>query len=201
MAVTPNYSWPIPVATDLVKDGYAAIADLGDAIDTTVFGLGGSGLTLISTTTIGTTVSSVTVTGAFSATYENYKIIVSDGVSSAGCDLAMKLGATTTAYYFSRMYCNVQTSGTTFQGIGNTTSFAYIGKGSASGLMAIMDVLSPFTAKPTNVTAAISTTTTSGDAGTFAGVLTNTTSYTDFTITPNTGTLTGGTIRVYGYAK
>jgi hypothetical protein len=33
-------------------------------------------LTLISTTTIGTTVSSVTVTNAFSATYDNYKIIL-----------------------------------------------------------------------------------------------------------------------------
>jgi hypothetical protein len=39
MAVTPNYGWPVPVATDYVKDGYAAIADLGDAIDATVFGL------------------------------------------------------------------------------------------------------------------------------------------------------------------
>jgi hypothetical protein len=62
MAVTPNYSWPVPVATDLVKDGYAAIADLGDAIDATVFGLPSSGMTLISTTTIGTAVSSVNVT-------------------------------------------------------------------------------------------------------------------------------------------
>jgi hypothetical protein len=39
MAVTPNYGWPVPVATDFVKDGYEAIADLGDAIDATVFGL------------------------------------------------------------------------------------------------------------------------------------------------------------------
>jgi hypothetical protein len=35
MATTPNYGWPIPVATDYVKDGYANIADLGDAIDAT----------------------------------------------------------------------------------------------------------------------------------------------------------------------
>jgi hypothetical protein len=51
MAVTPNYSWPIPVATDYVKDGYDAIADLGNAIDTTVAGLA-SGLTLITTATL-----------------------------------------------------------------------------------------------------------------------------------------------------
>jgi hypothetical protein len=40
-------------------------------------------LTLIKTQTIGTAVSSVTVTGAFSTTYDNYKIIVSGGVASA----------------------------------------------------------------------------------------------------------------------
>lgn len=49
MAVTPNYSWPIPVATDYVKDGYDAIADLGNAIDTTVAGLPSGALTLVST--------------------------------------------------------------------------------------------------------------------------------------------------------
>jgi hypothetical protein len=41
MAVTPNYSWPVPVATDFVKDGWEAISDLGNAIDTTVAGIGG----------------------------------------------------------------------------------------------------------------------------------------------------------------
>ena len=33
MAVTPNYSWPVPVNTDYVKDGAEAIKDLGDAVD------------------------------------------------------------------------------------------------------------------------------------------------------------------------
>lgn len=51
MAVTPNYSWPVPVATDYVKDGWEAISDLGNAIDTTVAGLG-SGLTKIATNTL-----------------------------------------------------------------------------------------------------------------------------------------------------
>lgn len=37
MGSTANYSWPTPEATDLVKDGWEAIKDLGDAIDTTVF--------------------------------------------------------------------------------------------------------------------------------------------------------------------
>jgi hypothetical protein len=51
MAVTPNYSWPVPVATDYVKDGWEAISDLGNAIDTTVATLG-SGLTKINSFTL-----------------------------------------------------------------------------------------------------------------------------------------------------
>ena len=36
MGTTTNYGWPTPVATDYVTDGWDAIKDLGDAIDTTV---------------------------------------------------------------------------------------------------------------------------------------------------------------------
>jgi hypothetical protein len=59
MAVTPNYGWPVPVATDYVKDGYAAIADLGDAIDATVYGQS-SALVLVKSQVIGSAVASVT---------------------------------------------------------------------------------------------------------------------------------------------
>jgi hypothetical protein len=34
--VTPIYNWPVPVSTDLVKDGATAIESLGDAIDSTM---------------------------------------------------------------------------------------------------------------------------------------------------------------------
>jgi hypothetical protein len=52
MGTTTNNGWPTPVATDLVKDGWEAIKDLGDAIDTTlgVYAPSTSGLTLINTT-------------------------------------------------------------------------------------------------------------------------------------------------------
>lgn len=36
MATTTNYGWPTPVSTDYVTDGWDAIKDLGDAIDTTL---------------------------------------------------------------------------------------------------------------------------------------------------------------------
>lgn len=39
MATTPNFSWPTPNDTDLVRNGAEAIRDLGNAIDNSVFNL------------------------------------------------------------------------------------------------------------------------------------------------------------------
>jgi hypothetical protein len=199
MATTPNYGWPIPVATDYVKDGYANIADLGDAIDATVFGLGGGGgLTLISTTTIGTTVSSVNVTSAFSATYDNYKIMVSGGVGSTATYTTLKLGATATGYYSAQAgytYGNSVAS----VGFGNQATFNRCGYGSSDTIFMNCELQNPFNAKFTVANWFWNIANSTGEMGVGGGALVNTTSYTDFTIAPTSGTLTGGTIRVYGY--
>ena len=78
---TPNYGWPVPTSTDYVKDGATAIEALGDAIDATVFGLG-QGLKLINTTTIGTTVSSIVFNDVFTATYKNYLVHINTSNST-----------------------------------------------------------------------------------------------------------------------
>ena len=67
---TPNYGWPVPTSTDYVKDGATAIEALGDAIDATVFGLGG-GMTLLSTTTLSG--ASVTIS-SINQTYKSLEI-------------------------------------------------------------------------------------------------------------------------------
>jgi hypothetical protein len=53
MGTTTNNGWPTPVATDLVKDGWEAIKDLGDAIDTTlgVYSPGGKLVQIVNATT------------------------------------------------------------------------------------------------------------------------------------------------------
>ena len=38
---TPNFGWPVPTSTDLVKDGATAMEALGDAIDTSMVDLKG----------------------------------------------------------------------------------------------------------------------------------------------------------------
>jgi hypothetical protein len=88
---TPNFNWPIPEDTDLVKDGAKAIRDLGNAIDTSAQDFGG-GLVHIETVTTGGNVTSFSVNDVFSSTYDNYKIIMyGTGVSGTSCDMRLRV--------------------------------------------------------------------------------------------------------------
>jgi hypothetical protein len=156
------------------------------------------GLVLVKTQTIGSAVASVAVTDAFSATYENYLITVSGGTtSSGGTNLELTFGATATGYYSQLIYA---TWGNTplAAGASNTTRFTYAGGGYSGGLSMSCYVGSPNLAKTTSVGSAVMA---DGFGGNFNGTLQDSTQYTGFTITSSNGTLTGGTIYVYGYAK
>jgi hypothetical protein len=77
MGTTTNNGWTYPESTDLVKDGATAIQTLADDIDTTlgVYAPSSSGLTLINTTSF-SGVSSQSINDVFSATYENYVVVM-----------------------------------------------------------------------------------------------------------------------------
>jgi hypothetical protein len=91
MAITPNYSWPLPDDTDLVKDGAEAIRDLGNAIDTTVDGLG-VGLVHIETQTF-SAVSSVDFDNVFTSDYRHYRLVLYVNASTGGDNLALRVSA------------------------------------------------------------------------------------------------------------
>jgi len=158
--------------------------------------VGVSGLTLITAQTIGSAVASVTVSNAFSATYDAYKITVTGGVASAANEeFTLKLGASTTGYYSALTYTsynNTPAGG----GSSNGSTFFYLGGASTNGLNLNCELQNPFLAKYTSFQSANVLT---NRAGASAGIHQVATSYTDFTLAPNSGTLTGGTIRVYGY--
>ena len=146
--------------------------------------------------TIGSAVSSVAVTNAFSATYDSYKIIVSGGASSSAAGLTLALGATATGYYGGGAY-STWAGTVSALAVNNGTRWTYAGGyNSTNGLFMNVDLVSPFTANPTRFSSGYMD---SLGAGNSSGYLNNTTSYTDFTIVPTSGTLTGGTIRIYGY--
>lgn len=174
---------------------------MGNAI--TVGNFVPTGLVLVKTQVIGTTVSSVEVTGAFSSTYDTYKITISGGVGSTTQNIGLKFGATATGYFSSYFRTNSY-SNSAYDGQinNNTASFPDIGFGSTGSLFLSVEVLNANLAKPTFVNAPyIRSDTTAIGAGQQSGFLAGTTQYTAFTLTPSTGTMTGGTIRVYGYAN
>jgi hypothetical protein len=121
--------------------------ELLSSSDTNTY-LANSGLVYVTSATIGTAVSSVAVANAFSATYDNYKIVAHGGIGNTFQAISMTLTGAATSYY------QILASGN------------YIGS----------------------------------VAGTIAGYHAQTTAYTGFTIA-TAGTMTGGTITVYGYRK
>jgi hypothetical protein len=159
------------------------------------------GLWLVKTQVVGTTVSSVTVTDAFSADYDNYKVVYTNGVSSASADMRLTLGASSASYYGGLIF-NRPNAATPSGIANNNTAFWQYGGGlsNANGIINSFELYQPFLARRTGIYSQIIHTEGAGSAlGTFAGFHDVASSFTAFTLTPNTGTITGGTIRVYGY--
>jgi hypothetical protein len=123
--VTPNFNWPVPTSTDLVKDGATAIEALGDSIDASLVDLKGgttgqvlsknsntdmdfvwvtdaagdiTGVTVTSPITGGGTSGTVTV-GILSGTTSNLGAVqLSDSTSSTSTTLAATANAVKTTY-------------------------------------------------------------------------------------------------------
>jgi len=157
------------------------------------------GLWLIKSQTIGTTVSSVTVSDVFSSDFDNYKIIVKGGTVSADCNLLMTLGSTTTGYYWAGN--GLLYAATTLNGGSVNGSSWFAGYGRTAGLSSMLDLCNPYLSDESYFTTSSAQMATNGGAIYVGGYLNNTTSYTAFTITTSTGTMTGGTIDVYGYRR
>jgi hypothetical protein len=154
-----------------------------------------NGLTLVKSQVIGSAVAAVTVSDAFSATYDNYLITVNGGVSSTANVGRLTLGAAVTGYKYNLIYA-------TFGGsiaLETNASATYLNSaicGTTNTLQGEAFLQGPFLTQNTFYKSLYVTASESGQA---TGYLNNTTSYTAFTITASGGTFTGGTIRVYGY--
>jgi hypothetical protein len=159
--------------------------------------LANSGLVYVTSATVGSAVASVTVSNAFNSTYDAYKIVMAGGSSSADCNLKLQLGASTTGYYSAGAIILYSTAGAFFGADNNAASWTQAGYSIASnGYGGSIELVNPFLAKYTYIQNLVG----GGSAGgQRTGVHQVATSYSAFTITPDAGTLTGGTITVYGY--
>lgn len=157
-----------------------------------------AGLVLVKSVTIGSGVSSVTVTDAFDSRFDNYQVVMTGVDSSVLSDVYVTVGSKTTGYYGSGIRTYYTSTTITVVNRNNGTAwFAGQFPTNAAGQQTLTfgnpyNSLKPVTFQAQGVAGGY-TLFFMGDGGSA------TTSYSDFTITPGTGTITGGTIRVYGY--
>jgi hypothetical protein len=146
--------------------------------------------------TAGSGVSSVTVNGAFSSAYDNYKIIVSGGTGAANSNaLNLQLGSTNTNYNWVLSYAGYASGGPSYVRGNAGSLFNYLGNLNIDGLAACIELQNPFLAKNTFISAPYAD---ALNTGTFTGFQNSTTSFTSFTLGGST-TFTGAVIRIYGY--
>jgi hypothetical protein len=158
------------------------------------------GLWLVSTTTIGSAVASVTVSDVFSADFDNYKIIISGGVgSTAGQLVNMTLGSTATGYYFGGYAAVWSTPSLQVLSGTNTTSWSRVAIANTNSINGEIELFCPNLAKRTIYNARYIQNQTDGNSVGSGGFVDNATQYTGFTLTAASGTMTGGTVKVYGY--
>lgn len=157
------------------------------------------GLWLVKTQTVGTGVSFVDVTAAFSSTYDNYVIAyanVDASVNAGGLFFRFGTNASpvTTNYKFAGLFSGY--TGTNLNLNQNNPGYWEVGGTNTNNASAVFTVHGPNLAAHTTFSTQFART---DAAFVISGIHEATTQHTGFHLYPASGTLTGGTIRVYGY--
>ena len=158
-------------------------------------------LTFIKSQVIGSGVQTVTVTNAFSTTYDDYRIVISNTTLSGGSIIYLQInGSTSTTYSSSGQSINYAAATVTNDFVSSSSlGFALAGLLGTSSSTLTADIFSPFLSTTSQTVSRYASNTIQS---TWGGNDAGTSSSTNFTLDINsTFTFTGGTIYVYGYAK
>jgi hypothetical protein len=157
------------------------------------------GLTRVLTQTIGSAVSTVVVNNAFSTIYDNYKVLITGSTASVeGTSVRLSLSGSTGNTYNWAGGIQIYNGTNTFTGSSSTNSFQVSNTGLANSTHIELTFMSPFISTATGFVSQFGS---SSSAGRYGGFDNNAVSHTGFTFFAGTGTLTGGTVSVYGYRK
>jgi hypothetical protein len=158
------------------------------------------GLWLVKSQTITGTPSSTVVSSAFSSDYDHYRIVISNLQVSVSAQLRMTFGSTVAGYYYGNPLTTM--AGGAYEK-NNGTNVAFLDLGSINSNWTNdfnFDVFAPNKATLTKVNGfGYSNSAQYGGLG--SGLVDGTTQYTAFTITCSGGTMSAGTIQVFGYRK
>ena len=166
------------------------------------------GLVLLNTTTIGSAVSSVIISNCFSASYENYKLVINNGTAvsgdNVGFDFKLRTSSTSSSTGYYGVGANAGTGSIQTFNLANTASFQVAAYDNTSPTLnaVTIDLFQPFTATATKIfSQSIGTDSTATQTRGFTqqGFHNVATSYESIEFLTSSGTITGGTIRVYGY--
>lgn len=156
------------------------------------------GLQLVSTTTIGTGVFAVPVNNCFSATFDSYKILIQINHSNASNQVVMQLNNNVGANYFITGVF-FSWGSTTVSGYAPFAESAWrISANDLAGTPTslLINLMNPFLMRRKH---GASSSLSANGTSTFNIMNNSTASNTGFTISKAGATMTGGTIRVYGY--
>jgi hypothetical protein len=152
--------------------------------------------------------SSVSLNDVFSATYDNYQIVVEcDGSASDQIRMRLRVSGSdlTSGYNAEMKFAAFGSNSNTFNDNANATDRWILGltpNGADGRFSSSVNICNPFASKAKTING-LSTGTKGGSYRGFAifgGDVGGTTSYSSFTIYPASGNITG-TISVYGYTK
>lgn len=205
MAGTTTNGLPYPESTDFVTDGAQAIEDLAVAVDAkmglwkiTPSSVSGTGASINSTGNIVcSSVSSVTINGAFPTNFQNFKMILSNIVGS-GSDNIMRLqlrdtSTITTNYRSSGIY-RLYAGGS--GDLPSYTTFFSVGNAISTGRTnTVLDIFNP---NQSTITGVVRQTSNYDAYVTESAQNTNTSGYQNCVIFPAGGTFSG-IISIYGY--
>jgi hypothetical protein len=204
--VTPNYSWPVPTSSDLVKDGATAIEALGDAIDATLFSLGGANFTLLNAGgTALTGAQTVTVSG-ISAKSKILVIISAASSANAHSIISLRLNADTGsnyyAYGFRAVQGNPNVSFAPVTGAATNVPFGRMDQGSSGAIVtgyALIDGCNTSGKKVLQVAGSGETTTGTANMEIYntGGYYDSASTISSISIFSSTGNLDNGTVFVY----
>jgi hypothetical protein len=157
------------------------------------------GLYLVKTQTIGNGVSAVDVTGAFSTDYDNYVISYSNVDASVnGAGFFFRFGTVaspvTTNYKFGGFFSGY--TGTVLNLLQSNPGYWEVGGTNTNNASSVFGVQGPNLAAHSTFSTQFART---DAAFVISGIQEATTQHTAFHLYPSSGTITGGTIRVYGY--
>lgn len=184
---------------DAVEALQAKVGVDSSAVTTSLdYKVANQGLTLVKSVAVGSAVSSVTVSNAFSSTFQNYRIIM-DGVdcNNANHTIAFNFDGSTTGYYGAGWYRNYANTIGNWSASSNATSWNIGYSSTGNDSYTSFEVFHPYDTR-------VSKYSMPPNGGQdfvqiFGGKHDSASSFTGFVIYIPSSTMTGGTIRVYGY--